>query len=151
MDKVSQVIRQEHHNQAVSSMPPSLCSLSLFLINRGIGLQFGLVPGQQGRLPWLSAAFSSLWKEDKKGKNLSDAHSLGGDSEWKKGERVICYRTWYREALNVPYCSVLPNIYYGCVFIYIILDLFWICFIRNCHGMEKFRKNWGPKTPLILM
>lgn len=30
MDKVSLVIRQKHHNQAVSSMPPSLCSLPLF-------------------------------------------------------------------------------------------------------------------------
>ncbi len=48
MDKVSRAIRQKHHNQAVSSMPPSPCSLPL-LINTGIGLQFGQVPGQQGR------------------------------------------------------------------------------------------------------
>lgn len=30
MDKVSRAIRQKHHNQAVSSMPPSLCYLPLF-------------------------------------------------------------------------------------------------------------------------
>lgn len=30
MDKVSWAIRQKHHNQAVSSMPPSPCSLPLF-------------------------------------------------------------------------------------------------------------------------
>lgn len=125
MDKVSRVIRQEHHNQAVSSMPPSLCSLSFFLINRGIGLQFGLVSGQQGSLPWLSAAFSSLWKEYKKGKNLSDAYSLGGESWWKKGERAICYGTWYggwhqkkrrRIKSFVLYPSVLLNMYYVLMF-----------------------------------
>ena len=49
-----------------------LSALSLFLINRGIGLQFGLVPGQRGSLPCLSAAFSALWKEHKKGTNLPD-------------------------------------------------------------------------------
>ena len=59
-----------------------LSALSLFLINRGIGLQFGLVPGQRGSLPCLSAAFSALWKEHKKGTNLPDRvfFFLGGES-----------------------------------------------------------------------
>lgn len=47
-----------------------LSALSFLLINRGIGLQFGLVLGQPGSLPCLSAAFSALWKEHKKGTNL---------------------------------------------------------------------------------
>lgn len=140
MDKVSQVIRQEHHNQAVSSMPPSLCSLSLFLINRGIGLQFGLVPGQQGSLPWLSAAFSSLWKEDKKGKNLSDEHSLGGDLE-KKGRRKSATEHGTevdskKRSIKSPLPLRAPK--HGCVSIFWV---FCICFIRNCHGMEKFWKK----------
>lgn len=56
-----------------------LSALSLFLINRGIGLQFGLVPGQRGSLPCLSAAFSALWKEHKKGTNLPDRAFWVGD------------------------------------------------------------------------
>lgn len=138
MDKVSQVIRQEHHNQAVSSMPPSLCSLSLFLINRGIGLQFGLVPGQQGRLPWLSAAFSSLWKEEKKGKNLSDAHSLGGDSYWKKkGSRQFSTWTRCRGWLWKSYTAP-KHILWLCFYLYYLYFVFaWLEIVTGWKSSEK--------------
>lgn len=69
-----------------------LSALSLFLINRGIGLQFGLVPGQRGSLPCLSAAFSALWKEHKKGTNLPDRTFWVG-SPGGRGKKGMLPRT----------------------------------------------------------
>lgn len=133
-------------------MPPSLCSLSLFLINRGIGLQFGLVPGQQGSLPWLSAAFSSLWKEDKKGKNLSDADSLGGESLQKKKGRGQFATELGIEDGTLKILSFIPPTYSK----YIILFVFKrsldqntfdisVCYLRNlcCNSMNYCAKQWN--------
>lgn len=66
-----------------------LSALSLFLINRGIGLQFGLVPGQRGSLPCLSAAFSALWKEHKKGTNLPSRAFWVGKPSGKRKKGIL--------------------------------------------------------------